>query len=273
MKFLLRDDDTCAMTRPEEIEACYGRIWDDVPISLSVTPFRIPGRTTGVPASLVGSSDVLPLEQNAELVAFLREQIRNGRIDIALHGYHHDRPGGRAEFDGGHDLIRKAREGRAHVEQVLGHPVKIFVPPNNTLSAAGFDAVVAAGMDLVSNQTRARLRPWWTGPDALSEACVAAGHALRARVGEGGHAFRIRRFPTYRQVPYQTVGPDHGLPELCRSLEVCRRVGGVFVLATHYHAFDRRMKSGESIREGVMRLVELAGSFSETRFVRYEGLW
>lgn len=261
------------MTRPEEIEACYGRIWDDVPVSLSVTPFRIPGRTTGVPDALVGSTEVLPLEQNAELVAFLREQIGRGRIDIALHGYHHDRPDGRAEFEGGRDLVRRAREGRAYVEQILGHPVTTFVPPNNTLSAAGFDAVVAAGMDIVNNQTRARLRPWWNGPGAFAEACMAAGHALRARLGDGGHAFRIRRFPGYRQAPYQTVGPDSELARLCASLEVCRREDGAFVLATHYHAFPRRMKSGESIRDGVMRLVELAGSSSDTRFVRYDGLW
>ena len=48
MKFLIRDDDTCAMTRPEELEACYREIWDEIPVGLSVTPFRIPGTSLGV---------------------------------------------------------------------------------------------------------------------------------------------------------------------------------------------------------------------------------
>ena len=260
------------MTRPEDLQNCYQHVWDAVPICLSVTPFRIPGRTTGVPESLIGSEAILPLAECEELLGFLRDQIARGRIDIALHGYHHNRPSGLPEFVGGEALRQKALEGRHQLEELFGRPVRTFVPPNNQLSAAGFDAVVSAGMNIVNNQTRARLIPPWTGFRAAAEAVVAARYALEARLGKP-NTFRIRRFPGYQQAPYYTVGPDSDLATLQSELTACYQANGVFVLATHYHAFPKAMRSGETIRDGVMRLIDQAAAWDDVQFVDYERLW
>ena len=201
------------MTRPEDLENCYRSIWDQVPICLSVTPFRIPGRTTGVPESLLGSQTVLPLAECEPLLVFMREQISQGRFDLALHGYHHSRAEGLPEFVGGADLGAKARDGRAELERLFRRKVDTFVPPNNELSVQGFDAVVSAGMNLVNNQTRARLRTGWSRWKSASEAVLAARYALAGRLGTP-FAFRVRRFPGYQQAPYQTVGPDSDLENL-----------------------------------------------------------
>ncbi|MAJ61461.1 MAG: hypothetical protein CBC48_16855 [bacterium TMED88] len=272
MKFLLRDDDTCAMTRPEDLEVCYQSIWDQVPICLSVTPFRIPGRATGVPENLIGSKDVLPLAECAALLGFLREQVSRGRFDLALHGYHHNRVTGLPEFVGATDLNRKAVEGRAELERLFGRRIETFVPPNNTLSADGFDAVILAGMNVVNNQTRARLQTGWGRLKSAAETVVAARYALTGRFG-APLAFRIRHFPKYQQAPYFTVGPDSDLENLEAQMQACRSNGDVFVLATHYHAFGRRMRSGQTIGDGVMYLVERAASWPDVQFVDYEGLW
>ena len=108
MQFLIRDDDACALTRPEEIEQCYSRLWDEIPIGLSVTPFRIPEKAGfGMPEKRIDLNEPRPLGENGEMVAFLRQQIAAGRIFIALHGYHHARVLGEPEYVGGHDLAQK----------------------------------------------------------------------------------------------------------------------------------------------------------------------
>ena len=272
LKFLLRDDDTCAMTRPEDLEVCYQSIWDQVPVCLSVTPFRIPGRTTGVPESLIGSEEVLPLAECPDLLDFLREHVSRGRFDLALHGYHHHRVEGLPEFVGATELTRKAMDGRAELERLFGRRIRTFVPPNNTLSADGFDAVIFAGMNVVNNQTRARLQNGWDRLKATAETLVALRYALAGRLG-APLAFRIRHFPKYKQAPYFTVGPDSDLENLHAQLQACRLSDGVFVLATHYHAFGRRMRSGQTIGDGVMDLIERAASWPDVQFVDYEGLW
>ncbi|MCH2184334.1 hypothetical protein MK280_00520 [Myxococcota bacterium] len=260
------------MTRPKDLEVCYQSIWDRVPICLSVTPFRIPGRTTGVPDALIGSQEVLPLAECDALLDFLREQLSRGRFDLALHGYHHERVKGLPEFVGAADLNRKAAEGRAELERLFGRPIETFVPPNNELSAGGFDAVVAAGMNVVNNQTRARLQARSGRWKSTFETLVAARYALAGRLG-APLGFRIRRFPQYQQAPYWTVGPDSDLEKLDTQLQNCRSHNGVFVLATHYHAFGRRMRSGQTIGDGVMHLVDRAASWPEVEFVDYKGLW
>ena len=101
---MIRDDDTCWFTRPEEIRACYEKIWDDMPVSLSVTPYRIPGNDKNLPKHLFGSMEILPLHENTELLQFLRQEIEAGRIDISMHGYHHLCYHGLPEYVGGDDL-------------------------------------------------------------------------------------------------------------------------------------------------------------------------
>lgn len=272
MKFVVRDDDACALTRPEELEQCWAPVWQQVPVCLSVTPFRIPGYGRGVPDGLVGSEVVQALEEGTEIFAFIKENLARGRFDIALHGYDHARIGDAPEFVAGRDLGARARDGRACLERLFDRPVTTFVPPNNSLSEEGYDAVIAAGMNIVSNQTRARIVDWWSSPGAAWEALFALRYSVDARHLRPNR-FRVRRFPRYRQAPYHTVGPEHDLKALLGDLEECRRQDGVFIMATHYHAFDRRMSSGETIRDGVMKLIDQASRFEDVQFVGYGGLW
>jgi hypothetical protein len=78
VKIIIRDDDTCGFTRPEEILSCYQQIWQEIPVSLSVTPFRIPGNDRNLPEHLNGKMEIFPLHKNQEIQQMLREGIREG---------------------------------------------------------------------------------------------------------------------------------------------------------------------------------------------------
>ena len=273
MQFLIRDDDACALTRPEEIERCYSRLWDEIPIGLSVTPFRIPEkRGFGMPEELVDLNEPHPLGENGEMVAFSRQQISAGRIFVALHGYHHARVLGEPEYVGGHDLAQKTREGRNYLEELLGYPITTFVPPNNTVGEEGLSAVVESGLNLVNNQPYPFSFLEATGHHPRLNQIIDLQYRIRARLGLFS-GFTKRRYLGFQQAPYQTLGPSQSLPQLEASLIRCQQENGVFILATHYHAFERRLTSGETVGEGLLRLIDLAQSGTSTQFIGYEELW
>jgi len=275
LKFVIRDDDTCAMTRPEELEFCYSEIWDEIPICLSVTPFRLPliaDRVTGELEEPHDEMAPMPLAGNPELVEFLKDGIARGRLHAALHGYNHDMPGGLPEYVAGSDLARKTLEGRQYVESLLGCRISTFVPPNNSLSKEGYAAVVGAGLNVVNRQNYSRMNLGALRPEALIELAVTLRYSLHNRLGRQDE-YSVRSYPRYKQAPYFTAGPSISLLDLQDRLRACPKEGGVFVLATHYHAFGRQMKSGETIGAAMSALIEEARRIPKVEFVTYNELW
>lgn len=263
------------MTSPAELEDCYGKIWDEVPVCLSVTPFRLPllpDTVTGALEEPFDGMEPMALEDNRELVEFLKDGVARGHLHIALHGYNHYMPDWAPEYAVGKDLARKTLHGKQYIESLLKCRVSTFVPPNNTLSANGYAAVIGAGLNIINNQNYSRMNFGAVNPEALVDLAMAFQYSMRNRLGRQDE-YSTRSYLSYKLAPYFSVGPPGELPELQESLRACPQDGGVFVIGTHYHAFDRKMKSGETIREGVYALVNEARTISGTEFVDYDALW
>ena len=260
------------MTRPHELESCWSGIWDRVPIGFSVTPFRVPGNSETVPEEFRGADEAIPLEENGEMVGCLRDLIGSGKAYIAMHGYNHTNPQGKPEYVAADDLGEKTLHGRRYLETLLGCEIRTFVPPNNGLALEGFDAVARAGMNIINNQPYARMLGFPTSPTAAADVLSGAWSALSRRMGRRPfHA--IQSFSRFMQAPYQTVGPSTDLAALEQAFDVCREDGGTFILATHYHAFDRRLQGGERVGDVVRRFVDNALSLENVEFSTYDDLW
>lgn len=269
MKFVIRDDDACAFTPLELLQSCYEDFWSEVPVSLSMTPFRIPGHDRHAPPKLKGHMEVMPLENHTELVSFVREGIDKGQIDVTLHGYHHLRYDGLPEFIGGKDLTNKAREGRAYLEKLFDIDVRTFVPPNNGISPVALQGIIQAGMNL------AGVPSLWS-PSArrvnIRSLAFLARTYWHHRVKHHCYPY-VLDLGDHKEVYCHTVGPKSYRRKLVRELEYCHQTDGVFVLATHYHAFDRTTQDGNSIGRVVHELVERAMSYSATHFVGFNSIW
>jgi hypothetical protein len=85
--------------------------------------------------------------------------------------------------------------------------------------------------------------------------------------------YSVQSFSRFMQAPYQTVGPSTDLRALEQAFDVCRQEDGVFILATHYHAFDRRLPGGERVGDVVRRFVDKALSLENVEFSTYDDLW
>ncbi len=148
MEFCIRDDDTSYFTSPEELDEVYGEIARHGPVSLAVVPYHRAGTSGCVPERYRMRGTVHPLHENKSLVKYLRDGISRGRFEVMLHGYHHDELDGRAEFSNRYDLNQRVSHGRKYLEDLLGAQVRVFVPPGNTIGAAGLSAIAREGLHL-----------------------------------------------------------------------------------------------------------------------------
>jgi peptidoglycan/xylan/chitin deacetylase (PgdA/CDA1 family) len=269
VKVALRDDDTCFFTSPADLERVYAEVWDRVPVCLATVPFAIGYQRAGIPESEWRSGRTHPLGANAALVSWLRARIPERRVTIALHGYtHQDFPDG-FEFQAGPDLDHRLSEGRAYLEQLLGTPIRVFVPPHNALSKRGLRAVRDAGLNVLGSFLwfHPAQRPWeWR--TALNWWRVARfRHATkRTRRDRMVYPWPIQ-YGRYAEFGCHGLIPSTTLEQLVAGFEEARRAGGDFCLAVHHWEVDARMK------DVLLRFLDHAASAREVRFVTVDELF
>ena len=269
MKVIVRDDDTCGFTQVDELNACYTDIWGEIPISLSVTPYRIPGTDRNLTGELAGSMDIMPLHENVELVDFLRRSLQDGQVDVSMHGYHHLRYNGLPEYVGGSDLERKTLEGKAYLDNLLSTSVVTFVPPNNVISLDAIGVVTKAGMNLV-NVPSIWGRVFHGG--RMPDVSQLLEFYLHRKVRNRQYRY-ILDMGNHKEVGFHTVGPRSKRKMLFEEMNYCHERDGVFVLAAHYHAFPRKTDDGESVKTLLFDLIDKAVGMSGVEFVGINSIW
>jgi hypothetical protein len=268
MKFALRDDDTNFFTRPEQLQRAYGAYWERVPVSLAIVPFHAATRSRAIPESHWHGEAEFPLGHNRELVAYLKRLVAAGHAIPMLHGYNHKNYPGGFEFEVGSDLPGRLRLGRNYLEELLGQPVSTFVPPHNSLSRRGIQAIESQGMNVLGSflSFRPSRKPW----DRTTLANYIRIMLFRIRMRQGRKARLIYPYPL-RYKNHAEFGCHLLLPwtqadELLAGFEQARRLGGDFCLATHYWEIDDHMAG---VLWTVIEHAERAGA----RFVAADALF
>ncbi|MFN3466752.1 MAG: DUF2334 domain-containing protein [Candidatus Brocadiales bacterium] len=265
--FSIRDDDTCYFTKPEQLENNYSSVWDTCPVGLAIVPFHACTVSGAVPPAYWEGDRIFPVGDNKDIVRFVREKIKEGKVYVMMHGYSHkDEPDG-YEFETGRDLERKVAEGKRYLEQVFGVPVRIFVPPHNTLSRSGLMAVTNNGLSICAWVWLRRrplslravqyklLRDWW-------------------RWIRGGRYPFPMRYPTHTEIGHCSLVPLVSLDNLMESLQHYRKWNGLFCLAMHYWEFCARQKTGEDATTGevFMKFWSEVSALPDVRFVSLEAV-
>lgn len=287
-QFVIRDDDPNYFTDPSELESAYADLPDDIPVSYAVVPFHGCTHSPAIPEEHWSGDTEYPLAENEELVTYLREGLCRGDLDVMLHGYNHVYYDDGPEFVAGDGLRGRIRRGREHLELLLDTEISVFVPPNNSFSRDGLNAVKDAEMATFYYPTpfdRPR-RPtvafvtardlWFKyrhktgGPGAF----LADANRFWRR-GERDVFMPVRPFPyTIRGSPEvtsvsltRTAGDAH-VARIKHQMELADQHDGVFCLAVHYHAF-----SDDTFRNRFYDLISYARDYLDPEFVRAEQLF
>lgn len=258
MKFAIRDDDVSYFTKPEQLERVYRDIWDKCPISISVVPFHACMKSKNIPREFWQGSSVFPLGDNRKLVAFLKEKLAEGKISIMLHGYSHkDYPGG-PEFEAGEDLVKKVKEGKEYLQELLSVEIKTFVPPHNSISPDGIRAVIGNRLNLVHIPALRYFNNWKN----LDMGIALVKRLFYRIVYRMDYPF-VFHFRDYKALPFYSLIPATTFEWLKDKFDFCQRKHAPFCLATHHWEFEY----SSQIKEVLHRFWDYVNGQEEIEFV------
>jgi predicted deacetylase len=247
----------------------YGDIWERIPVCIATVPFAVGYQRAGIPPEHWHSGERFALDRNPALVNDLKELAASGRITIALHGYtHEDFPNG-FEFQAAPDPARRLADGRSYLQELLGVPIDVFVPPHNALSKKGLVAVSGEKLNVLGSflSFRPSIRPW----ELRTLLNFWRVRRVRAATGRGKRDRfvypYVLRYRHHAEFGCHGLIPVTTLAELVRGFDEARALGGDFCLATHHWEIDARMAA-------VLRgFLDYAAGFAGVRFVAAEELF
>lgn len=160
--FAIRDDDLSYFTPPEKLEKIYKNAWNrGFKVSFAVVPMHKATNNPNVPPEFRNGDKYYPINQNEELVDYLKTKISEGKVDIMQHGFCHTEnsnlpalkfdleKGNLSNYDGKKidlakysefygagekDISSKIKEGKNILEAIFGIPIKVFVAPQELLT-------------------------------------------------------------------------------------------------------------------------------------------
>lgn len=153
IKLAIRDDDLNFFSKVEDVVEMYKPL-GHFPISFAIVPCVKDCNPEGLCPETKGNTVPSFIGENKELVAWLREGLRKGSLDVLMHGITHEyhfTPKGEkiAEmiWRKEPDLADIIGSFKSQLENQLDCKITVFVAPSNKISKYGLKCVVNNGMD------------------------------------------------------------------------------------------------------------------------------
>ncbi len=282
MRFAIRDDDTNFFTTPAEIEHCYGEVWHEFIPTLCLIS-KVKGnwlywvhqiykdkQQTNWDAWNADNS-IYRIEDNEELVAFIREKIKEGKLDIGYHAKYHRNEDSTlpaqmsnnfvrgAEYYTNRDLTNEIKTEVGHLSKLFQYPISVFTPPQNLLSMQGYRAVLNAGLNICGGGIPFyKKEKNFTGLGNIQKQL-----AFKLMHQESDYPF-VLKYANHNEIAYHyPLQPNTRLNALKEDFDMVRRYNGDFVLSTHYAEFDYPMVYDEKVtmRKVLMDFLDYVSRF------------
>ena len=173
MKFILRDDDISYYTKLEEVYKLYeNAINNGLKVNFSVIPKAQKVFDTENKATLYHETEKRNIEENKELVTWLRDKVKAKKIEILLHGYDHSFSIKQNNeyvlltkelvditrknkniydeccYKKAEILKKEIKEGKERLEDIFNTKINVFVPPANLMSKQCSKIIVDNNMNI-----------------------------------------------------------------------------------------------------------------------------
>lgn len=296
MKFALRDDDLNYFFDAKVIENNYRDIWDICPISMSVVPFikgywpkivieaeeRGPGQMAdSLIKDLRKDNHIFPIDENIELVEYVKEKVKTNKIYLTIHAIHHrnedkvmpqftNNYGFGAEFYTTRDLTLPLSESIKYLENVFEQKIEVFTPPQNKFNMKGLMAVINNNLmvcgDFPSIKDINTIRLF-----GLMEFVNYFSYKLFYRSSQFPYPILNKQF---KMVGHHRLQLGTNIEGLYAALDHAHKSNGVFVISTHSYGFGFKMKNSElTMKDELMRLIDYAKNKGNIEFVNLKQIF
>jgi len=174
LNLIIRDDDLSYFTTVEDIEKRYKILFDrKIKISFAVIPFAVKQYHSGNRKLMYQDEIENPLENNSQIIEYMSEKVKDGLVEIMLHGYKHQYSFeyngkvykatktnldkyrhlgikwlGEYNYQSYEELYKKTKKGKEYLEDIFKIKIKNFVPPSNQIGSDGIKALIDNNLNL-----------------------------------------------------------------------------------------------------------------------------
>jgi hypothetical protein len=260
MRFAIRDDDTNFFTTSTEINRCYSDIWQDYPPTLCLIS-KVKGNWTKWVHQIyqdkhntdwdawTADDTIYPIEDNAELIAFIKNNLSKNRLDIGYHAKHHRNQDSilpaamnnnyvrGAEYYTSRNVTEEINTELNHLNNLFNYKISVFTPPQNLLSLNGYHCVINAGLNICGGG----ISFYKKEKDILGISNILKQSIFKV-LHKGVDYARVIKYTHHNEIPYHyPLQPGTQLNSLIDSFNKVRSIDGDFVLSTHYVEFNYPM--------------------------------
>lgn len=283
MKFIIRDDDISYHFQPEQLSKWYEGIIDICPISICIPPFIKGNFFEGIyrldhhikrGREVWLADESYRIGDNKELVSYLKNLIKGGKVSIGLHGIRHRNEEEisktpmkgnyitGAEFYTQEDYTDKLHEAKSYLEQVFETDINYFTPPQNLISPKGLEAIINNNLSLCTDLVFTR---------NLSELIHFYGlwntmlMAYNKRVKRHRYPFVVKKKVKF--IDHTRLQPGKSIEQIKQEFEFVRKKNGIFVLSTHCYGFDYKMEHYDmTMKEALMDILHYTQQYDDVEY-------
>lgn len=291
MKFIIRDDDINYHYKPSQLSEWYSDIIDICPISVCIPAFikgdffkwnRI--AENHLPYSQdewLKDDQIYKIGDNHELVNYLKDLLKEGKIGISMHGVYHrndEMEFGEvknnhirgAEYFTNRDYKEVLADAKSYLSKLFGLNICSFTPPQNMINNKGLEAVVANGLSLCTDPLNYR--------DYKS--CLrfyGLINTLRLYFDRKVNRRLLYPYPFFHKVGFvfhTRLQPQLNLNNIISEFDYTYKKNGVFVLSTHSYGFNVKMKNCDmTMKEALMDILHYSQKFENVEYTTLHELF
>lgn len=248
--FIIRDDDLSYFTDMSQLYDLYSDVWFEYPITFAVVPWQKGAFAGHVPVELWHSDRKYAIGDNQTLVVGIKDEIKAGNADIALHGICHTYSIRRNritpelyEYEG--EFSRDLDLARSYLETLFDIDINTFVPPSNTMRKDISRVLIDEGWNLLN------LPGVWRNTRPLLSLKHQYGrlHRIYNHLRYGVDSTKPLVWRDRWEVGGFALTPNTRLDSLKRAFELAKDRGHPFVLATHHWEHMSLVPGGDGLRQ------------------------
>jgi len=279
MIFSIRDDDTNYFTSPSDLEEAYSSIWEICPVTLFLVPYIKGNWKYWVRERYFNyknldfdeyknDNKIYPIGENKDLVDFLKNKIKQGQVELGIHGIHHknleknlpqikSNRVENAEFLTHQNLTQKLAEAKKYLENIFEQTISVFSPPQNLINSNGANAIKKCNLSIVRN--RATKKVFQNFHEiGIENSIKILNHSIQKSFfkNSSNQYPNLLKINNTIEIPHYPFQPLTNLNDLKKNLKMIKRNNGIFVISTHYYALQKSFDPNLNMKSELLTLIK-----------------
>ena len=244
MKICIRDDDLCYWSNYELFKKVYEPL--GIPVSASVTPYGVCNHADIFPFGIKESDQPRDILENQNLVKSLKNDIKNKKVEILLHGYTHQYKLIKNNWvpemiwKQKEQILEEVTDGKNHLEEIFNQKITVFVAPSQEIDKKGIDALEKNNLNFSGMASRLNQRKF------SFRFLVFLFRRFFNRIRYGIAIQGIMKYKKHKELG---IIPILDINSFIKIFNICKKHNWDIVIVSHYWEIDENKEKYSSLKQ------------------------